>query len=297
MTNPSGSIDVPSIDLQEKSVLVTGGSLGIGYAAAEACLRAGARVTICARGGADLVAAEQALLALDTAGSVTAIVADVTDETQVARAMDVAREANGPLDGVIHAAGIYGPIGLITDVDPREWANVIQINLFGAFIVLREACKRMRESGGGRIALFSGGGAASPFPNYSGYACSKAAVVRLTETAAIEMAPYGIEINCIAPGFVVTRLHEQTLTNGVAAAGDFFERTKAEIERGGVPASVGGDAAAFLVSQGAAGITGKFVAAPYDGYRSWSNRIDEVRGGDLFTLRRIVPRDRGGDWQ
>jgi len=285
-----------AIDLRERNVLITGGSLGIGYAAAETCLHAGARVMICARGSDDLERANETLGRIAGAERVIARVVDVTDEAAVAAALDEFAGRFGSLGGVIHSAGIYGPIGRVTEVDAAEWMDVIRVNLFGAFVVVREACKRMM-AGGGRIALFAGGGAATPFPYYTGYACSKAALVRLTETAALEMAPFGIAINCIAPGFVATRLHEKTLAVGEETVGSFFEKTKSEIERGGVPASVGAEAAAFLVSEAAAGITGKFIAAPYDSYRSWPERIDDIAGTDLFTLRRIVPRDRGADWQ
>lgn len=285
------------VNLTGKNILITGGSLGIGYAATEACLAAGARVAICARGREDLDRAVIALSGIAGPDRVIARVADVTRDDDVAATMDEMIERWGSLDGVIHSAGIYGPIGLVTDVDPGEWMDVIRINLFGAFVVVREACKRMMAAGGGRIALFAGGGAAAPFPNYTGYACSKAALVRLTETAAVEMEPYGIALNCIAPGFVVTRLHEQTIAQIDRVPGAFFEKTKAEMERGGVAASVGGEAAAFLVSGAAEGITGKFLAAPYDAYRAWPERVEDLRGSDLFTLRRIVPRDRGGDWQ
>jgi len=286
----------PALELSDKNVLVTGGSMGIGYAAAEACLRAGARVLICARGRDDVERAAQQLSHVG-AERVAAIVADVTQPDDIARAMDDLAKRWGPLNAVIHSAGIYGPIGPVTDVDPEAWLDVIRINLFGTFLVVRAACTRMKQSGGGRIAIFAGGGAASPFPNYTGYACSKAALVRLTETVAIEMEPYRIAINCIAPGFVITRLHQQTLALGEGAAGGFFEKTKAEVDRGGVPATVGGDAAAFLISEAAAGINGRFVASPYDAYRDWPERLDELAGSDLFTLRRIVPRDRGHDWQ
>jgi 3-oxoacyl-[acyl-carrier protein] reductase len=152
-------------------------------------------------------------------------------------------------------------------------------------------------NGGGRIVLFAGGGAAAPFPNYTAYACGKAGLVRLTETVALELAPARIQVNCIAPGFVVTRLHEQTLAAGERAGKDFLEMTRQQIEKGGVSASVGAEAAVFLVSDAAEGITGKFVAAPYDGYGEWPGHLEELSGSDLFTLRRIVPRDRGMDWQ
>jgi NAD(P)-dependent dehydrogenase (short-subunit alcohol dehydrogenase family) len=286
-----------AIDLTNKNILITGGSMGIGYAAAEACLKANGRVVICARNQDDI---HTALTQLKHQGyeDVIGVSADVTQIDQVEAALDAVESQFGAVNGVIHAAGIYGPIGSLIDVDPSAWFNAIHINLFGSFLVARQSCLRLKQHGGGRIALFSGGGAATPFPNYTAYACGKVGVVRFTETIAQEMAPFNIEVNCIAPGFVVTRLHQQTLEAGKSLAGDkFFENTKAQVEKGGVPASVGGTAAAYLISDQTRGITGKFVAAPYDGWQAWTNHLDELRSTDIFTLRRILPKERGMDWQ
>src|SRR5437867_1761397 len=129
--------------------------------------------------------------------------------------------------------------------------EAIRINLFGTFLVARQACRLMKTRGGGRLVLFSGGGAATPFPHYTAYACGKAAVVRLTETLAQEMQPFNIQVNCVAPGFVVTRLHQETLVAGDRAGAAFLEQTKRQIESGGVPATVGAGAAAFLLSDAA----------------------------------------------
>jgi 3-oxoacyl-[acyl-carrier protein] reductase len=147
------------------------------------------------------------------------------------------------------------------------------------------------------MVLFSGGGAATPFPNYTAYACGKIGVVRLTETLAQEMQPFNVEINCVAPGFVITRLHQETIAAGERAGKAFLENTKRQIESGGVPPTVGASAAAFLMSDAAKGITGKFVAAPYDVWDAWPKHLDVLQKTDVFTLRRIVPKDRGMDWQ
>jgi len=283
-----------NIDLDGKAILVTGGSMGIGYACAERCLRAGARVTIAARGADDLRAAERRLSAV---GEVVARPTDVSEAAQVQSTVAGIVDRYGALDGVIHAAGVYGPIGRVVDVDPCEWLDAVRINLFGTLLVAREASRVMvRQPGGGRIVLFSGGGAAAPFPHYSAYASGKAGVVRLAETLAQELAGDGVEVNCVSPGFVLTRLHEQTVAAG-GRAGGFLDETRRQIAAGGVPAAVGAEAAAFLVSDAAHGITGKFVAAPYDGWSTWIDRLDVLKQTDVFTLRRIVPRDRGMDWQ
>lgn len=286
-----------SQSLADRHVLITGGSHGIGFACAKECLDRGASVTIVARNADSLEEARRTLTTASSEARVAAERCDVSDEAQVLRLFEgIAKR--GKLDGVVHAAAILGPIGNSLDVKPLAWWETVQTNLFGTFLVVRASAGLMRESGGGRIVAFSGGGAASPFPNYTAYAVSKVAVVRFVETVAIEFAPFGIEINALAPGFVATRIHAETLAAGPVAAGAaFFENTKAVVDGGGVSPQLGAAAAAFLISPAAKGITGKLVAAQWDGYEQWSDHLSELTDGDLFTLRRILPKDRGLDWQ
>ncbi len=270
--------------------------MGLGLAAAKQCLQREANVFLCARHEEAL---QKAIESLRQEGfsQVSGCVTDVTEESQIENALNLFESQFGPLHGTIHAAGVYGTIGSITEVDPKEWLQGVHINLFGSFLVARQSCKRWKKQNGGKLVLFSGGGAATPFPNYTSYACSKAAVVRFTETIAQEMAPYHIEVNCIAPGFVITRLHEQTLNAQEKAGAEFVEKTKQEVDRGGVPIELGASAAAFFVSDASRGITGKFIAAPYDTWKEFPQRIKELKESDLFTLRRIIPKDRGLSWQ
>ena len=277
-------------------VLVTGGSTGIGFAVARECARAGARVGICARTMSNVESAVKELrdeAFVDIMGDQC----DVTEEGQLEQLLDTLEAAFGPLKGVVHCAAVLGPIGSILESHPAEWRQAVEVNLFGTYQVLRQCGKRLASNGGGRMVLFSGGGATAPFPNYSAYACGKVGLVRLAETAAAEMAAYSIEVNCVAPGFVITRLHEETLLAGSRAGEEYLARTMAEIETGGVPATVGARAAVFLLSDAAKGITGKLVAAVHDELETWPLHLPELSGTDLFTLRRIVPRDRGLDWQ
>ena len=292
---PSERVAAPRV-LDGRGVVVTGGSMGIGFACAEAALAAGARVLIAARGQAALDDAVQRL-DHEHPGRVHSITADVSSPTDVEALFARALEQLGTLDGLIHAAAVQGPIGPALDTEPEAWLATLRTNLYGTFLVVRAAGRIMRRRRRGRIVLFSGGGATSPFPNYSAYACSKAAVVRLTETVAAELEPHGIAINCIGPGFVATRIHEATLAAGERAGAEYLRRTREELARGGVPASVGAQAAVFLLSDESEGVSGRLLAAPWDSWREWPSHVDELRGSDLFTLRRIVPRDRGADWQ
>ena len=273
--------------LAGKSVVVTGGSMGIGYAAAREALLEGANVTIFARGARELEKAAHDLSLDGCEERVNWIAGDVSVAADVERLFERASARFSGVDGVVHAAAVLEPIGTILDVDPAAWLRTVEIDLFGAFLVTRAACAAMRERGGS-VVLFSGGGASAAYPNFTAYACSKTAVVRFAETAAREMEAFGIRINALAPGLVATRMVEITRRSGAA-------------DTSAAPPPVSPDRAAracvFFLSDAARGISGKFVSAVHDGYERWPHHLDDLRESDLFTLRRILPRERGMEWQ
>lgn len=287
-------LDVPREALPDKTVLVTGGSMGIGLACAEEILEAGARVALVARGADALSEAAARLREAHGADRVDTIRADISLADDVEMMVTEALQRMGRLDGLVHAAAQLGPIGPLLDASPEEWSRTIEINLIGTYRVAAAVGRAMRSAGTGRMVLLSGGGATSPFPNYSAYAASKAGVVRLAETLAVELAPHGVEVNTLAPGFVATRMHEATLAAGERAGTEYLARTRRELEAGGVPARLAARAAVLLLSERAAGITGRLLAAPWDRWWEWPEQHAALEDTDLYTLRRIVPADRGG---
>lgn len=270
--------------------------MGIGLACAEELISAGARVVLCARGSGALAEAKSRLSAVPGA-VVEAVTADVTSESSLRRVFDVAEDLGGALQ-VVHAAAVLAAIGPVTEVDPAAWFETIRINLFGTFLTVRLGCQRMiAAGGGGAIVCFSGGGASGPFPNYTAYAASKVGVVRLVETLAQEVAPHRIRVNCVAPGFVSTHMHDATLQAGAGAGAAYLRRTEEELRSGGVPPARAASTVRFLLSEDSAPITGKLVAAVHDDWANWPGHADQIAQSDLFTLRRVVPRDRGLEWQ
>jgi NAD(P)-dependent dehydrogenase (short-subunit alcohol dehydrogenase family) len=254
-------------------ILVTGGSTGIGLACAVELARRDQAVTLVARTQADLDAA----------------LATLPGEGHRARAFDVGDAAAWEIHdwsgvtGVVTAAGVLGPIGAPGDYDPRDFASAVQINLVGTLLAVHHCLPALRKAGGA-VVTFSGGGATGPLARYDAYAASKAAVVRLTEN----LAAAGVRANAVAPGFVATRIHEATLQAGPDKVGEaYFERTQRDIEGGGVPPERAAELTAFLLSDEAAGISGKLISAQWDPWEDAAFRARLVSERDLATLRRI----------
>jgi NAD(P)-dependent dehydrogenase (short-subunit alcohol dehydrogenase family) len=260
--------------------MVTGGSAGIGLEVSRELARRGARVIIAAR---NLDAVERAVAGLDGEGH-QGLKLDVSDDAGWRETMAALDAGGGRLTGLVPAAGELGPIGALDDLAPEEFERTIAINLIGTMLALHHSLPRLRRAGG-RAVTFSGGGATSALPRYDAYAASKAAVVRLTQNVA---SVSEVEINSVAPGFVATRMHEETLRAGPEAAGkEYHERTLAQLAKGGFPAREAAELVSFLLSDAAAGITGRLVSAQWDPWREPAFQA-RLRGDpDLGTLRRI----------
>ena len=131
----------------------------------------------------------------------------------------------------------------------------------------------------------------------SPYAASKAAVVRFAETLAGEVKDDHIDVNSIAPGALNTRLLDEVLDAGPEKVGKaFYEKSLRQKNEGGAPLERGADLCVFLASAESDGITGKLISAVWDPWDQFSEHLDEMKKSDIYTLRRIIPKDRGMDW-
>jgi len=283
------------VRLRDRVALVTGGSQGIGKAIVRRLLEEGARVAFCGRNIQHLKAAAAELSGVGA--ECFPLQADVGDPHEVERLASVTLERFERIDILVNNAGIYGPIGPAWENDPRHWQETVTINLVGAFLLCQAVVPAMIRAGRGKIINMSGGGAATPFPRFSAYAVSKAALVRFTETLAVELADHNIQVNAVAPGFVATRLHEQTLEAGERAGGEFLRKTREQLAQGGVDPAIPAALVAFLASEKADRITGKFISSIWDNWADFESHLDEIAKTDLYTLRRIVPADRGLSWK
>jgi 3-oxoacyl-[acyl-carrier protein] reductase len=228
--------------LAGRVAIVTGGTRGLGREIARAYENAGARVF--ATGRAD---------------------ADVTDPAACAALVERA----GDVTVLVNNAGVLGPAGPLTDNDWDDWVETVRVNLLGTVAMCRAVLPGMRARGYGKIVNLSGGGATGPRPNFSAYAASKTAVVRLTETLAGELE--GIDVNAIAPGPLPTDMLDAVIAAGYEQVEPMsFERATA--------------LAVFLGSAASDGITGRLIAAQWDDWETLRPPLP----ADLYTLRRVV---------
>jgi NAD(P)-dependent dehydrogenase (short-subunit alcohol dehydrogenase family) len=260
-------------------VLVTGGSMGIGRVVAREIADRGSQIAVIARGQE---AIDETLASLPGDGHL-GFAFDVSDPSAWASAV----AGISDLGGLVCAAGVIEPIGSVGSYDPAEFMRTVEINLYGTFLGVHACLPLLRESRGA-VVTFSGGGATSPLPRFDAYAASKAAVVRLTENLARDLAEDGIRLNSVAPGFVVTRMQDATLSAGPEVAGaDYYEKTQKQVAEGGAPARRAAELTAFLLSEEAEGITGKLISAPWDPWEDPDFRARLRDDPDLATLRRI----------
>lgn len=196
--------------MQGKVVVITGASRGIGAAAAQVFVRAGAKVALLARSEADIQ-----VLAAGLGTEAMALVCDVAQAASVAAAMAAVIARWGRIDVLINNAGVIEPIARIADTDPADWSHAIDVNLKGVFNGMRYAIPVMRAQGAGTILTVSSGAAHTPLEGWAAYCASKAGAAMLTRAAHLEEAAHGLRIMGMSPGTVATEMQVVIKASGV----------------------------------------------------------------------------------
>jgi 3-oxoacyl-[acyl-carrier protein] reductase len=274
--------------LKDRVAIVTGAGGGIGRAIAVAFAREGATLFL-----ADLKEnnlAETAEACLKVGGQARNILADVSNWEQVNDLIKTAVREAGRVDILVNAAGIYGPIGPTAEVDLTEWKRAAEINLFGPLFLCRALMPHMIKRKYGKIILLGGGGATNPLPNLSSYAATKAGLARLADTLAEELKPVNVQVNVISPGLVDTKMQDEVLNAGDRAGGLFDKIKQArETGKGAVSPEIAAELAVFLASEASGKLTGKIIAAPYDPWRNWKGKGEELNATPMYAIRRLDP--------
>lgn len=276
--------------------MITGASQGLGFAIAQRFADDGAELVLLARNAKELEDAAGRLRQQYPRCVIETFPADVTDEVRLREIFQSTTQSRG-IDILVNNAGVYGPIGLLEETVLSDWKYAFDVNFYGTLYPIRLLLSHFKARGYGRIINLSGGGATKGMPGFSCYAAAKAAIVRLTETIAMETSGYDITVNAIAPGALNTRLLQDVLDAGPAKTGAaFYEASIKQQESGGSSLENAAELCAFLALPESDGITGRLISAVWDDWKNLHARKPELARTDVYALRRITAKDRGFDW-
>ena len=201
------------LDLSGKVAIVTGGSRGIGAAAAAALATAGASVVLVGRDGN---AAKRAADAITSrGGDAYSVGCDVADYSSVEKMVVEAEQRCGPSTILVNNAGVIEPIGPLASSDPAAWRRNIEINLIGAYNAVRAMLPRMLDASGGTIINVSSGAAHRPLEGWAAYCAGKAGLAMLTNAIALETVRSGIRVFGLSPGVIDTDMQGQIRASGI----------------------------------------------------------------------------------
>ncbi len=195
-----------TIDLKDRTAVVTGGARGIGFAAAQKMLACGAAVALW---DVDAAALAKAAALLQGSGRVHSAVVDVTDEGSVADGVGAALRDFGKVDILVNNAGITGGNAPLWQLEPGIWRRVVEVNLVGPYLTCRAIVPHMLAAGYGRIVNIASIAGKDGNPNASHYSASKAGLIGLTKSLAKELATKGVLVNCVTPAAAKTEMFEQ----------------------------------------------------------------------------------------
>lgn len=249
---------------EQQVTFVTGASQGIGREIVLAFADRGDALVLAARNEANLAATAQDARA--SSSDVLVLPTDVTDADQVAQAVDTAMERFGRIDVLVNNSGVGGPSGPLWELSPEDWRSTFAVNVEGVFLVSRAVLPHMIDSGQGSVINVGSITGKRPLWGRTPYAASKAALVGLTRTLALEAGAYGVRVNLISPGFVTGPRLDWVIEAQAEGRGTTPAEVRSELEglspldRLTEPEDIA-RIALFLASDAASSITGADINA------------------------------------
>jgi short-subunit dehydrogenase len=267
------------------NILLTGASSGIGKELVKNFSKKDFNLIVCARSRSELKKLKK------IKETIKYFKCDVSKESDVLKLKKFVSKYFEKVDVIINAAGIYGAIGRFDNLNFSNWKKAIEVNFFGTVLICKYFMNLLLKSKIKKIINFAGGGAFNAFPNFSAYACSKAAVVRFTENLAVEFKNQGVVANCVAPGFNITPMQNDVLKAGKKKSGKkFYNFVKKEVsKKKNYKIVTPINCINFLINNKLKKISGKTISANFD---NWSSKIfkkiiNNKKNSELFLMRRI----------
>jgi 3-oxoacyl-[acyl-carrier protein] reductase len=273
------------------NIVLTGSSSGIGRSLAEHLLARGHQVWGIAR-------SDQSAFAAKSKGAFRFSRADVADWPQMERSATEVAGAWPRVDALITFAGIQGELGPAVKCDPVRWSATVRANLDGTLYAIRAFHAQLsRAQGRAKVVCMSGGGGTKARANFSAYAAAKTGVVRLVETLAEELRDSPIDLNAIAPGAINTAMTDEVIALGPKIVGEaeYQSALKQKASGGGSMEKVLG-IIDWLLSSASDRVSGRLLAAQWDPWATLDTRAAALAKSDIYTLRRILPEERGQKW-
>lgn len=282
--------------LKQKNVLITGATGGFGSCISKSFLREGANILLISK---DPVKLENLKCELCEKKSdqqwVNTYALDFSDKSNLPNEfIQQLQQLNG-IDILVNNVAIHGPIGASWENDLQLWEKAFNVNFYAALKMCHAIVPLMIKRKSGSIINISGGGATSSRPNFSSYAISKTALVRFTEILAEEVASFGIKVNALSPGAMATNLLKDVLSEEIKAGKKEVSDAKRVFEEGDSMLEAA-ELCIYLASTESDGLTGKLISAVWDPWDNFAGLKNEIMDSDIYTLRRIVPEERGKNW-
>lgn len=271
--------------LAGQTAIVTGAGRGVGRSIALSYAREGAQLALVARSLNELEETAQQVQALGAPALV--IPTDISDREQVDHMAARVIDRFSTIDVLVNNAAISGPVGPLQDVDPDRWVQVLQVNLFGTYHCCRAVLPTMVKQNRGWIISLTSEVDMATYYSMSAYSTSKAAIIRLTEGLARELAHTNVRVNALGPGGIPSRMAEE-IRDEAAAAGayDLSESCRA-VAAGERDATEQATAlAVFLACDDSGNMSGKLLSAVLDDLDDLRERVPEIMASDAYQLRR-----------
>jgi len=267
-------------DFTGKVAIVTGGGHGIGREIAESLVKHGASVAVTGRTQSRL---DETIASIEAAGGkAIPFATDIADEAAVRSLVAETEQQFGPIDILISNAGVDGPFGPLWLNKTEDWRRTLETNLMGSVIVAQAVLPGMVARRSGRIVFVGSRGGIIPIPYDTAYAVTKAGLIRLCETLALELEDHNVQCFVIHPGVVHTGMSDSVLNSPEGRK--WLPKYDQALERGRTPVEWASDLCNFLVSGQADGLSGCFINVN-DDWRDMARNAKEIQQGDMYKLR------------
>ena len=273
------------MELKSAVAVVTGAGRGIGRAIAREYASRGAKVALVSRTASQLEKVAEEIAG--AGGTALALSTDVTNKDSVVRMVEQVEKELGSIDILVNNAGSYQAIGPVQEVSSDAWLTDITVNLYGVFLCSNVVLPRMLPRKQGYVINIIGGGTASPLIYGSAYGSSKAAVMRLTETMAMELEGTGVKVFALSPGLVRTALVDYQIGS---PEGQHWlaDRLNAMFDEGrGVPPTIAAKMSVEIVSGKLDKLVGRAIRADRDDSDELARQADGIVENDLRVLRMV----------